>query len=101
VTANTGTAVPVGYVAFTAGSALLGVVTLNSAGTAAITTSTLAVNLYQVVAFYIGVEGFASSNSQPIFELVGWSWPPLGASQKAHRTHKHAVEQDAGARWRR
>ena len=98
VTPGTGTAVPVGLVAFTAGSALLGVVTLNSAGTAAITTSALAVNLYQVVAFYIGVGGFESSNSQPIFELVGWSWPPLGASQKAHRTNRRAVEQHAGAR---
>jgi hypothetical protein len=87
VTPGTGTAIPAGLVAFTDGSALLGVVTLNSTGTAAITTSALAVGLYQVIAFYIGAEGFASSNSQPIFELVGWSWPPPGTSLKASRDY--------------
>ena len=71
-------AIPVGLVAFMAGPGLLGVSTLDSTGTATITTSALAVNLYRLAAYYIGVEGFESSNSPNIYELVGWSWPLSG-----------------------
>jgi hypothetical protein len=81
VTPGTGTTIPVGYVAFTAGSALLGVAALDSTGTAAITTSALAAGLYRITAYYIGVEGFESSNSPGIFELVGWSWPPANRTK--------------------
>ena len=87
VTPGTGTAIPVGLVAFTDGSALLGVATLDSTGTAAFTTSALAVGLYRITAYYIGAGGFESSYSPSIFELVGWSWPPLRASQRAYRNY--------------
>jgi hypothetical protein len=83
VTPGTGTAVPVGLVAFTDGSSLLGVAALDSTGTAALTTA-LAVGLHQITAYYIGAGGFESSNSPIIFELVGWSWPAFQPSQKAH-----------------
>jgi hypothetical protein len=92
VTPGTGTAVPAGLVAFSDGSALLGVAALNSAGTAAFTTSALAADLYQITAYYIGAGGFESSNSPSISELVGWSWPAAGQAKKAHGTTylKHA-----------
>ena len=86
VTPGTGTAVPGGLVAFTDGSALLGVATLDSTGKAALTTSALAAGLHPITAYYIGAGGFESSKSPKIFELVGWSWPAFRASQKAHRT---------------
>jgi hypothetical protein len=85
VTPGTGTAIPAGLVAFTDGSALLGVVTLDSTGTAAITTSALAVGLHRITAYYIGAKGFESSNSPSIFELAGWSWPPA-PGKKGHGT---------------
>jgi Ice-binding-like/Bacterial Ig-like domain (group 3) len=83
VTPGTGTAVPVGLVAFTDGSKLLGVVTLDSTGTAALTTASLADGLHPITAYYIGAGGFESSESPRLFELVGWSWPAFRASQKA------------------
>jgi hypothetical protein len=86
VTASTGTAIPAGLVAFTDGSALLGVATLNSTGQAALTTSTLADGLHPITAYYIGVAGFNSSQSSEIFELVGWSWPAFRAMEAGHRT---------------
>ncbi len=86
VTASTGAAIPTGLVAFTDGSALLGVVTLGSTGQAALTTSTLAVGLHPVTAYYIGVAGFESSQSPQVFELVGWTWPAFRAMEVAHRT---------------
>ena len=73
-------------VAFTDGGVLLGVVTLGSTGQAALTTSTLAVGLHAVTAYYIGVAGFESSQSPEIFELVGWTWPAFQAMQAAYRT---------------
>jgi hypothetical protein len=75
VAAGTGTDIPTGLVAFTDGSALLGVVTLGTTGQAVLTPSTLAVGLHAITAYYIGVDGFESSESWEIFELVGWSWP--------------------------
>jgi hypothetical protein len=84
VTANTGTAAPAGLVAFTDGPVLLGVVTLGSTGQAALTTSTLAVGLHPITAYYIGAAGFDSSQSPEVLELVGWSWPALQAMQTAH-----------------
>ena len=86
VTPGTGTAIPVGLVAFSDGPALLGVVALDSTGTAALTTSALAAGLYRITAYYIGAGGFESSNSPSIFELVGWSWPASGQAGKAHGT---------------
>jgi hypothetical protein len=75
VAAGIGTDIPTGLVAFTDGSALLGVVTLGTTGQAVLTPSTLAVGLHAITAYYIGVDGFESSESWEIFELVGWSWP--------------------------
>jgi hypothetical protein len=96
VAANTGAAIPVGLVAFTDGSALLGVITLNNTGQAVFTTSTLAVGLHPIKAYYIGVGGFASSQSQELFELVGWSWPASRAS-RATGVRSHG---GPGAPWR-
>ena len=86
VAASTGAAIPAGLVAFTDRSALLGVVTLDSTGQAAFTTSTLAVGLHPIRAVYIGADGFLGSVSPGIFELVGWSWPAFRAMEAAHRT---------------
>ena len=71
VAASTGAAIPTGLVAFTDRSALLGVVTLDNAGQAALTTSALTNGLHAVRAYYIGVGGFEGSHSPKIFELVG------------------------------
>ncbi len=81
VTANTGTAIPVGLVAFTDGTALLGVVTLNATGHAVFTTSSLAFGLHRISAVYIGVSGFQSSESPGVFELAGFTWPPAPAAR--------------------
>lgn len=81
VTANTGTAIPVGLVAFTDGTTLLGVVTLNATGQAAFTTSSLPFGLHRIGAVYIGVSGFQSSESSGVFELVGFTWPPAAPAR--------------------
>jgi Ice-binding-like/Bacterial Ig-like domain (group 3) len=73
VAASTGVAVPAGRVAFTDGAALLGVVTLDSTGHAALTTTALATGLHKITAYYIGAAGFDNSKSPKVFELVGWS----------------------------
>jgi hypothetical protein len=86
VAASTGTAIPSGLVAFTDGSALLGAVTLDHAGKAALTVSTLAIGVHRIRAYYIGVAGFESSRSPAVMELVGYSWPAVRAVQAAHRT---------------
>jgi Ice-binding-like/Bacterial Ig-like domain (group 3) len=86
VAASTGTAIPSGLVAFTDGSTLLGVVTLDQAGKAALTISTLAIGLHRIRAYYMGAAGFESSHSQAVFELVGYSWPAFRAMEAAHRT---------------
>ena len=70
VVASTGTAVPGGLVAFVDRSALIGVVPLDSAGHAALTTATLTVDLHLIMAFYIGANGFLGSQSPTIYELV-------------------------------
>ena len=86
VAASTGAAIPAGLVAFTDRSALLGVVTLDSTGHAALTASTLADGLHAIRADYIGVDGFESSHSPEISELAGWSWPAFRAMEAAHQT---------------
>jgi hypothetical protein len=86
VAASTGTAIPSGLVAFTDRSTLLGVVALDQTGKAALTTSTLAVGLHWIRAYYIGVAGFESSHSPAVFELVGYSWPAFRGMEAAHRT---------------
>ena len=86
VAASTGSAIPSGLVAFTDGSTLLGVVTLDQTGKAALTISTLAVGLHRINAYYIGAAGFDSSQSPAVFELVGYTWPAFRAMEAAHRT---------------
>jgi hypothetical protein len=86
VTASAGTVIPSGLVAFTDGTTLLGVVTLDQTGMAALTISTLAVGLHQIRAYYIGAAGFESSQSPAVFELVGYTWPAFRAMEAAHRT---------------
>jgi hypothetical protein len=70
VKATTGTAIPSGVVVFTDRSTVLDVVTLDSAGHAVFTTSSLPVGLRVIRAFYIGESGFLDSQSPRIFELV-------------------------------
>jgi Ice-binding-like/Bacterial Ig-like domain (group 3) len=86
VAASTGTAIPVGLVAFTDGSALLGVGTLDSTGHTTLTTASLADGLHPITAYYIGAAGFESSQSPEIFELVGWNWPAVRAMQAAQHS---------------
>jgi hypothetical protein len=70
VVADTGTGVPSGFVAFTDRSALIGVVPLDGAGHAALTTTTLAADLHLVMAVYIGANGFLGSQSPILYQLV-------------------------------
>ncbi|MEU4605549.1 ice-binding family protein [Kribbella sp. NPDC023972] len=70
VLANSGTAIPSGLVVFMDRSTLIGVVTLDSAGHAVFTTSSLAVGLHAIRAVYIGADRFLGSQSPKIFELV-------------------------------
>jgi hypothetical protein len=63
-------ATPGGVVAFTDRSELIGVVTLDSAGHAALTTSTLAIGLHPIRAAYIGTDAFQASISAKLYELV-------------------------------
>jgi hypothetical protein len=86
VTASTGPAIPRGLVAFTDRQTLLGVVVLDQTGQAALTISTLPVGLHRIRAYYIGVDGFVSSHSPAVYELVGYSWPALRAMTNASRT---------------
>jgi hypothetical protein len=86
VAASTGSVTPSGFVAFTDRSTLLGVVTLDQTGKAALAISTLAVGLHRINAYYIGAAGFESSQSPTVFELVGYTWPAFRAMEAAHRT---------------
>jgi hypothetical protein len=71
VTAGTGgTAIPTGLVVFMDRWKLIGIGTLDSAGHAVFTTSTLAVGVHLINAAYIGDAGFLSSASARIYQLV-------------------------------
>ncbi|MCK9930572.1 ice-binding family protein [Frankia sp. Mgl5] len=72
VAAGAGTAIPTGLVAFTDGSALLNVVSLDNAGVAKFTTSALSAGLHQIKAIYIGVSGFTASVSPDTYQLIGY-----------------------------
>jgi hypothetical protein len=87
VVASTGAAIPVGLVAFTDGRKLLGVVTLDQTGQAALTICSCALGdgLHRIRAYYIGAPGFDSSHSRSVYELVGYSWPAFRAMEAAHR----------------
>jgi len=86
VTAGTGSAIPVGLVAFTSGSELLDAIPLDSTGHAVLTIDTLPRGLLTITAFYIGAGGFASSHSPQVWELVGYTWPAFRAMERAQRT---------------
>ena len=84
VASSTGTATPTGLVAFTDRTALIGVVTLDSAGRAAFTTSTLTVDLHWIMAIYIGEDRFLASVSPTIYELVQQPGQIAGPAEDAH-----------------
>jgi hypothetical protein len=70
VTADSGTAIPAGLVAFIDSSDLIGVVALDSTGHAVLSITTLGSGLHVIRAVYIGAPGFTGSWSPMIFELV-------------------------------
>jgi hypothetical protein len=70
VAASTDPAIPTGLVALADRWRLIGVVPLDNTGHAVFTTATLTVDLDLINAVYIGVNGFLTSMSPTIFELV-------------------------------
>jgi hypothetical protein len=70
VAASPGAGIPDGLVVFVDRSELVDVVTLDPTGHAALTTSTLAAGLRVIRAVYLGTDGFTSSRSPRIYELV-------------------------------
>jgi hypothetical protein len=70
VAAGAGPAIPKGLVVFTDTLVLIGVVTIDSAGHAAFTTSALTLGLHLIRAVYIGADGYLGSMSPRIFQLV-------------------------------
>jgi hypothetical protein len=70
VTADTGTAIPTGLVAFTDRWKLLGTAVLDGAGHATLTTSTLIVGRHPINAVYLGAEGFVDSTSPTFLQFV-------------------------------
>jgi hypothetical protein len=70
VTTATGSSIPTGLVVFADRSTLLGVVTLDSTGHAAFTTSALPEGLHTIRAAYLGTTGFLASTSPKIYQLV-------------------------------
>jgi hypothetical protein len=69
VSPSSGTGTPTGSVTFLAGSATLGMGTLNG-GKATLTTSALAVGTYSITAQYTGSTTFAVSTSSALTELI-------------------------------
>jgi MYXO-CTERM domain-containing protein len=67
---GTGTT-PTGTVTFLDGGAPIGSATLNGAGQATLTTSTLAVGSHSLTASYAGDGNFAASTSSPLSQVVG------------------------------
>ena len=68
-----GAGTPTGIVTFKDGNATLGTATLNAAGTAAFTTSTLAGGSHSITAAYGGDVNFTPSTSPAISQVVGQS----------------------------
>jgi Bacterial Ig-like domain (group 3) len=70
VAASTGTAAPAGLVVFVDRWELIGVVTLDSTGHAALPNITLTAGLHLIRAVYLGAESFLSSRSPRLYELI-------------------------------
>jgi Ice-binding-like/Bacterial Ig-like domain (group 3) len=70
VAATTGADTPAGLVVFVDRSDLIGVVTLDSTGHAALTISTLTIGLHLIRAVYLGKDGSLTSRSPRLYELV-------------------------------
>jgi hypothetical protein len=70
VTPSIGTASPTGLVVFVNRSELMDAIALDGTGRAALTTSTLPVGLHVIRAVYLGADGFTSSGSPEVFELI-------------------------------
>jgi hypothetical protein len=65
-----GTAIPTGTVTFKDKNKTLGTASLNAAGQAALTTSTLSVGTHQITAAYGGSSGFLASTSATLVQTV-------------------------------
>jgi hypothetical protein len=70
VTANTGTAIPTGYVVFKDGSTTIGIIPLDSTGHAVFTTATLTVGDHPIKAVYRAPVEFLASTSAKIVETI-------------------------------
>jgi hypothetical protein len=82
VSPNPGTAVPTGQVVFGDGRTLiLGVVTLDSTGSAVFTTATLPVGIHQIRAYYFGPAGFLASESPTLRQFVLDPGPRMKSGQ--------------------
>jgi hypothetical protein len=62
---------PTGSVTFKDGSATIGTVTLNGAGVAVLTISSLVVGSHSITASYAGTSTFVASASNPLIQAVG------------------------------
>ena len=69
--ATPGVSTVTGTVAFTDGGATLGTATLDSAGAASLTASSLASGTHTIIASYSGDANFSASNSAPLSQVVG------------------------------
>jgi hypothetical protein len=82
VSADTGAAIPTGLVVFGDGRTLiLGVVTLDSTGSAVFTTATLPVGIHQIRAYYFGPAGFLASESPTLRQFVLDPGPGMKSGQ--------------------
>jgi hypothetical protein len=78
-----GAGTPTGTVTFADGSTTLGTGTLNSSGTAAITTSALVVGSHTITAAYSGDGNFTGSTSTALTQQVAYKVQPLYDPTKA------------------
>jgi hypothetical protein len=69
-TVTSGSGTPTGTVSFKDGATTLGSMTLNGAGQAAFTTTTLSVGTHSLVASYFGDPGHNASNSPAVSQVV-------------------------------
>ena len=98
-----GNSKPAGTVKFTAGSVDLGAATLDSAGNASVTTSTLTPGTYNVVASFTGQQAYSPSQSSPqtltiakVPETLSLSATPGTAPHGSAVTIAAAVQYVAG-----
>lgn len=78
VSATSGT--PTGTVTFLDGASNLGTATLDSTGTASLTTSSLAVGTHTIAASYSGDSNFNATTSSPLMQIVNLDVPAVTVS---------------------